>query len=180
MKGPGALDAAPPRASHVGKGTQAAIVVLIILNLVQLNIVSWDSARSRCSRDRPRNTAAVSHAGSAGTSSIRNIMIGAGEAAMHKGEALSVSTSTLAPERRFALFVIYSWNYEVLVTSVKSYVEAGFGRHLIILDNSPDRRIVSDEVVGGLVAEVIPTRTRLTFSQSQNYLASTALRLHPA
>lgn len=171
MKGPSTLDGAAQRASHVGKGVQAAIVVLIILNLVQLNILSWDRARSRCSRDSCQGTAAA--ASQPAQSSIRDILTGAaGRATMHGRKALPASSSPPGPDRRFALFVIYSWNYEVLVTSVRSYVEAGLGAHLIILDNSPDRRIVNDEVVRGLAAEVIPTRTRLTFSQSQNFLAS--------
>lgn len=72
---------------------------------------------------------------------------------------------------RYALFVIYSWNYDVLMTSLEGYQAAGFSDSLIVIDNSPDRRIVGDEKIGGMVAEVIATMARLTFSQSQNYIA---------
>ncbi len=74
-------------------------------------------------------------------------------------------------EPRYALFVIYSWNYEVLLTAVEGYQAAGFGKSLIIIDNSPNRDIVGDERIQGMVGEVIATRARLTFSQSQNYIA---------
>ncbi len=78
---------------------------------------------------------------------------------------------------RYAVFVIYSWNYEVLLTSVEGYQAAGFGDSLIIIDNSPDRRIVGDEKIRGMVGEVLATRARLTFSQSQNYIAGKHLLL---
>lgn len=72
---------------------------------------------------------------------------------------------------RYALFVIYSWNYEVLLTAVEGYQAAGFGKSLIIIDNSPNRDIVGDTRINDMVGEVIATRARLTFSQSQNYIA---------
>lgn len=72
---------------------------------------------------------------------------------------------------RYALFVIYAWNYEVLLTAVRSYVAAGFGKSLIILDNTSNSTLLADPVIAELVAEVIPTRTRLTFSQAQNFMA---------
>jgi hypothetical protein len=65
----------------------------------------------------------------------------------------------------------------VLLTSVEGYRAAGFGDSLIIIDNSPDRRIVGDDRIKGMVGEVIATRARLTFSQSQNYIAGTHLIL---
>jgi hypothetical protein len=66
---------------------------------------------------------------------------------------------------------VYTWNYDVLLTALESYVAAGFGKNIIVIDNSSDRRIVGDERVIAMVGEVIPTRARLTFSQSQNLLA---------
>lgn len=65
----------------------------------------------------------------------------------------------------------------MLLTSVEGYRAAGFGDSLIIIDNSPDRRIVGDDRIKGMVSEVIATRARLTFSQSQNYIAGTHLIL---
>ena len=72
---------------------------------------------------------------------------------------------------RYALFVIYAWNYEVLLTVIRSYVAAGFGKNLIILDNTSNSTLLGDPVIAELAAEVIPTRTRLTFSQAQNFMA---------
>jgi hypothetical protein len=72
---------------------------------------------------------------------------------------------------RYALFVIYSWNYEVLLTALQSYAAAGLRQATIVVDNSADRRIVGDAAVAELVAEVMPTRAKLTFSQTQNFIA---------
>ena len=46
------------------------------------------------------------------------------------------------PDRHFAVFIVYSWNFEVFWTSLQTYLAAGWGRRLIIIDNSADRRIV--------------------------------------
>lgn len=57
------------------------------------------------------------------------------------------------------------------MTAVEGYQAAGFGKSLIIIDNSPNRDIMGDSRIKGMVGEVIATRARLTFSQSQNYIA---------
>ena len=76
---------------------------------------------------------------------------------------------------RYALFVIYAWNYEMLLTAVRSYAAAGFSRNLIIIDNTANSTLTDDPVLAELTAEVIPTRTRLTFSQAQNFIAGMTL-----
>ena len=43
----------------------------------------------------------------------------------------------------------------------------------MVIDNSPSRELSADETVRSLVGEVIPVRTRLSFSQAQNLLAGT-------
>lgn len=72
---------------------------------------------------------------------------------------------------RYALFVIYTWNREVLYTAARSYAAAGFSKDLIILDNTNNSTLRDDPVIAELAAEVIPTRTVLTFSQAQNFMA---------
>ena len=53
----------------------------------------------------------------------------------------------------------------------RSYSRAGFGSEIIILDNTINSTLADDPVVAELAAEVMPTRTRLTFSQAQNFMA---------
>ena len=48
---------------------------------------------------------------------------------------------------------------------------AGFGKSLIIIDNTSNSTLLGDPLMAELAAEVIPTRTRLTFSQAQNFMA---------
>ena len=72
---------------------------------------------------------------------------------------------------RYALFVIYTWNREVLYTAVRSYAAAGFSKNLIVLDNTDNSTLRDDPVIAELAAEVISTRTVLTFSQAQNFMA---------
>ena len=57
----------------------------------------------------------------------------------------------------------------------RSYGRAGFGSELIILDNTINSTLADDPVVAELAAEVMPTRTRLTFSQAQNFMAGVRL-----
>lgn len=41
----------------------------------------------------------------------------------------------------------YSWNYNLLRTALQAYVAAGWGPRIIIIDNSPDKRILNDRHV---------------------------------
>lgn len=48
------------------------------------------------------------------------------------------------PDRHFAVFIIFSWNFPLFWTSLQTYMAAGWGRRVIILDNSPDHRVLND------------------------------------
>ena len=48
------------------------------------------------------------------------------------------------PGRHFAVFIIFSWNYELFRTSLDTYVAAGWGKRLIIIDNTLRKSIVND------------------------------------
>lgn len=48
------------------------------------------------------------------------------------------------PDHHFAVFIIFSWNYEIFWTSLQTYLAAGWGKRIIIIDNSPDRLILND------------------------------------
>ena len=48
------------------------------------------------------------------------------------------------PGRHFAIFIIFSWNYELFRTSLDTYLAACWGKRVIILDNSMDRIILND------------------------------------
>ena len=44
----------------------------------------------------------------------------------------------------------FSWNYNLLRTALQAYVAAGWGPRIIIIDNSPDKRILNDRHVSHL------------------------------
>ena len=48
------------------------------------------------------------------------------------------------PDRHFAVFMIYSWNYELFWTSLQTYMAAGWGRRVIVLDNSLYKTVLND------------------------------------
>ena len=48
------------------------------------------------------------------------------------------------PEHNFVVFIIFSWNYELFWSSLQTYMAAGWGKRVIIIDNSPDRIILND------------------------------------
>ena len=50
-------------------------------------------------------------------------------------------------DQQSAVFILFSWNYDLFWTSLKTYVAAGWGPHLIIIDNSKGRRILKDAKV---------------------------------
>ncbi|CAL8471123.1 g10665 [Coccomyxa elongata] len=145
--------------SAVSSGTITAILVLVIVNLVQLNLLYFGTSSSLSCYWRGRKTSSTTDAKMATPATL----------------ARRINEGRRGAEPRYALFVIYSWNYEVLLTAVEGYQAAGFGKSLIIIDNSPDRDIVGDERIRDMVGEVIATRARLTFSQSQNYIADIAI-----
>lgn len=48
------------------------------------------------------------------------------------------------PRHHFAVFIIFSWNYEMFRASLQTYLAAGWGKRIIIIDNSPNRLIMDD------------------------------------
>jgi len=51
------------------------------------------------------------------------------------------------PEVTSAVFILFSWNYDLFWTSLQSYVAAGLGRRIIVIDNSHNRRVLNDAAV---------------------------------
>ena len=46
-----------------------------------------------------------------------------------------------------AVFILFSWNYDLFWTSLQTYVAAGWGARLVIIDNSKDRKVLNDSKV---------------------------------
>ena len=46
-----------------------------------------------------------------------------------------------------AVFILFSWNYDLFWTSLQTYVAAGWGPRLIIIDNSKNCRVLNDAKV---------------------------------
>ena len=63
----------------------------------------------------------------------------------HKGNDLPSGKEHIAVTT--PLFILYSWNYELFRTALDSYLTAGFGSCIIIVDNSADRRVYNDHQV---------------------------------
>ena len=60
---------------------------------------------------------------------------------------MDIPKSTLQPGLTSAVFILFSWNYDLFFTSLETYVAAGWGPRLIIIDNSKSRRVLSDAKV---------------------------------
>ena len=50
-------------------------------------------------------------------------------------------------DQNSAVFILFSWNFDLFWTSLQTYVAAGWGPRLIIIDNSKDRKVLSDPKV---------------------------------
>ena len=48
------------------------------------------------------------------------------------------------PRHHFAVFIIFSWNLEMFWASLQTYLAAGWGKRIVIIDNSPNRVVVND------------------------------------
>lgn len=48
------------------------------------------------------------------------------------------------PDVTCALFILYSWNYDLFWTSLQTYEAAGWTRRIIVIDNSDGHRLVHD------------------------------------
>ena len=42
------------------------------------------------------------------------------------------------------MFIIYSWNFPLFWSSLQSYMAAGWGKRVIVLDNSASKRVLRD------------------------------------
>ena len=50
-------------------------------------------------------------------------------------------------DQKSAVFILFSWNFDLFWTSLQTYVAAGWGPRLIIIDNSKDRKVLKDPKV---------------------------------
>ncbi len=82
------------------------------------------------------------------------------------------------PRHHFAVFIIFSWNLEMFWASLQTYLAAGWGKRIIIIDNSPNRVIVND--AGGRQSPM----KRLSHANEDTIhiatLAANGLALHPS
>ena len=62
-------------------------------------------------------------------------------------EHLAVPKRGVDPGLTSAVFILFSWNYDLFWTSLQTYVAAGWGPRLIIIDNSKSRRMLNDAKV---------------------------------
>lgn len=42
------------------------------------------------------------------------------------------------------MFIIFSWNFPLFWSSLQSYMAAGWGRRVVVLDNSASKRVLRD------------------------------------
>ncbi len=57
---------------------------------------------------------------------------------------LVTQCSEARPEITCAVFILFSWNYELFLTSLQTYEAAGYARRIIVVDNSDSHRLVHD------------------------------------
>ncbi|KAK9901354.1 hypothetical protein WJX75_008200 [Coccomyxa subellipsoidea] len=157
-----------PTSCWLAPAARLAVALLICTNLLYL---LFTPPAFSCDGPVPCHTPALPIAPQAG----RVTDIAAAQAALPAVVRGDPSSGLLFPDHHFAVFIIFSWNYELFWSSLQTYMAAGWGKRVIIIDNSPDRIILNDPGVVALVGEVIPTRVRLTFSQAQNMIGDIAL-----
>ncbi|BDA45364.1 hypothetical protein COCOBI_07-1510 [Coccomyxa sp. Obi] len=160
----------------------AALAVLLCLNLLQLGYL-FSSHRS-CSDCGTGTTAPLDghrSAATGGNGGIRHSRVAMSssvrqpEAAFEARGRLIERRSAERPDTTCAVFILFSWNYDLFWTSLQTYDAAGWTRRIIVIDNSDGHRLLHDPKVNAIVGEVIPTRVQLTFSQLQNFIASIAI-----
>ncbi|KAK9901254.1 hypothetical protein WJX75_002645 [Coccomyxa subellipsoidea] len=158
-----------PAACWLPCSAKLAIVCLISTNLVQLYLICTQPIVP-CDSMQPCQRNALFPQQEGGRSNLAAV-----QEALPAAVGAGSITALPFPEHNFAVFIIFSWNYELFWSSLQTYMAAGWGKRVIIIDNSPDRIILNDPGVVALVGEVIPTRVRLTFSQAQNMIGDIAL-----
>lgn len=58
------------------------------------------------------------------------------------------SSELLFPKHNFAVFIVFSWNFELFWVSLQTYMAAGWGKRVIIIDNSPGKLALNDPGMG--------------------------------
>lgn len=77
------------------------------------------------------------------------------------------------PEHRFAVFLLFQLNPGMLLQTVRSFLRAGWGKRIVILNNSGGGLDLLD--LGSEIGEVLDFPVPLTFSQMQEYIRTTAI-----
>jgi hypothetical protein len=60
---------------------------------------------------------------------------------------LTTQCSDSRPGVTCALFILFSWNYDLFLTSLQTYRAAGWARRIIVVDNSEGHRLLHDPQV---------------------------------
>ena len=60
---------------------------------------------------------------------------------------LTTQCSDSRPGVTCALFILFSWNYDLFLTSLQTYKAAGWARRIIVVDNSEGHRLMHDPQV---------------------------------
>ena len=76
------------------------------------------------------------------------------------GSRLDTACGLGRPGVTCAAFIMYSWNFDLFWSSLQSYLAAGLGPKLIIIDNSAGRRIVNDAQASPTAAAPAPALLR--------------------
>lgn len=63
------------------------------------------------------------------------------------GGRLIVQRGAARPDTTAAVFIIFSWNYDLFWTSLQTYEAAGWSRRIIVIDNSDGHRLLHDPKV---------------------------------
>ena len=66
------------------------------------------------------------------------------EAASEARGRLIERRSVERPDVTCAVFILFSWNYDLFWTSLQTYEAAGWTRRIIVIDNSDGRRLLHD------------------------------------
>ncbi|BDA45278.1 hypothetical protein COCOBI_07-0650 [Coccomyxa sp. Obi] len=159
-----------PACSWLGVSAKLVVLLLICTNLAQLYLLLFQPTPG-CNGVAPCQPDASISAPQARMAAKLEAIQKALPPVVQRG----ANAELPFPRHHFAVFIIFSWNYEMFWASLQTYLAAGWGKRIIIIDNSPNRLIVNDPGVNALVGEVIPTRVRLTFSQAQNMIADIAV-----
>jgi len=74
---------------------------------------------------------------------------------------------------KWAVFLMFTFNFEMFLQSFKSLVANGFSERIIVLDNSPNCSAANDYFVINHSYKIVPTPTRTRFAQVSPLLVVT-------